>query len=112
MCIRDSHEWFVVALLTLDHGLLKHRQRPVILWIKALADDVVVDLGRGDVIEPPLGHLPVAAAVDVHNDLRRRVARAGLDAANTGLEKAGDVVPDLGLIVGREIAAADPVSYT
>ncbi len=79
----------------------------MILWIKALADDVVVDLGQGDVIEPPLGDLPVAAAVDVHDDLRRRIARTGLDASNAGSEKARAVVPDLALIVGLEIPTAD-----
>ena len=61
--------------------------------IKALRDDVVLDVRGGDVIEKPFRRVPIAAFVDVDRDARRRVACSGFHSGDARFEEADQVIP-------------------
>ncbi len=90
----------VVAAVALGHVLAEPVQCAVIEGIEALADDVEVDVGVGEVVEVPLGDGPVAAAVDVDYNLDGLVGGGGPHAAHARLDQPDEVLPLLGIIVG------------
>ena len=69
----DHYEFLIlVPPGALDHVVQQlFRGRVAILRVATLSDDVVRNLGRLDMIEKPLGLVPMAALVDMDGDLQR-----------------------------------------
>ena len=96
----DDHDVFVEAGRGLGQVVADVLKGAVPVGVIALADDVVVDLVVGEMIEVPAGDGPVAAAIDVDHDPHVVGRNAGLaNAASAGGEDPAEAVPLFDIIV-------------
>ncbi len=95
-----DEEGFVVIAIAVGHVLLEFGEGAVVVGIEGLSDDVVIDVGLGEVVEVPFGDGPIAAAVDVDDDFDGVVGGGFADAFGTGFDEADEVGPLGGVVIG------------
>src|ERR1039458_1716117 len=96
----DNHEFLLVPPGALEHIVQElFRGCVAVLRIATLSDDVVRNVRGFDVIEEPLGLVPVAALVDVDGDLQRRLARRRFRALDPRLQQTRQIVPLFGVVI-------------